>query len=76
MSLDGKGSNLLSCFWLITHNIPSSLKLHFKNIFLFFFFFFKFLCILLHVEEQYGSCREGFGPNDAVWLEKPCVDLA
>lgn len=30
---------------------------------------FSFMCILLHVEEQYGSRKKGFGPNNAVWLE-------
>lgn len=30
---------------------------------------FSFMCILLHVEEQYGSRKKGFGPNKAVWLE-------
>lgn len=39
-------------------NIPSFLKLC-----------FSFMCILLHVEEQYGSRKKGFGPNNAVWLE-------
>lgn len=47
-------------------NTPSSLKLC-----------FSFMCILLHVEEQYGSRKKGFGPNNAVWLERlPCADLA
>lgn len=39
-------------------NTPSSLRLC-----------FSFMCILLHVEEQYGSRKKGFGPNNAVWLE-------